>query len=472
MSNVLKALARGGSEDTDPDFNSTVLLLHGNGTNGAQNNSFVDGSTNNFTITRNGNVTQGSFGPFSRSSGNLVSAPYDPAVHGGSGYFDGTGDYLSIADAAGLEIGSSQFCIESWIYLDSLPASGSLYAILSKWGALGSRSYIFQVQNNSGTMRFALSYSADGSAATDLFQNAAITAGTWHHVAVTRDSSNNVRFFLDGVAQGSATTVSTTFNNNAQQVEIGRHGSAINLFPGYISNCRLVIGSAVYTSGFTPTGPLTAITNTSLLLNFTNAGIFDNTGKNNLETVGNAQIDTTTKKYGTGSMEFDGTGDYLIQPFSNPDLTLGSGDWTIECWLYVTALPTISNFANIFDQRPGSTSGVYPNIRVTNGGRIEFFVNSVVQIQSNASTINTGVWYFISISKASGSTKMFVDGTQVGSTYTDSNNYLNSRTVIGGSAFTLGAGGLNGFIDDLRITKGVARYTANFTAPTKEFPDL
>jgi hypothetical protein len=55
----------------------------------------------------------------------------------------------------------------------------------------------------------------------------------------------------------------------------------------------------------------TAITNTSLLLLAPNAGIFDNTGKNNLETVGNAQIDTSVKKYGTGSMEFDGTGDYL-----------------------------------------------------------------------------------------------------------------------------------------------------------------
>jgi len=59
MSNVLKMLSRGGAAaaETDPNFKQTVLLLHGDGTNGAQNNTFLDSSTNNFTITRNGNTT-------------------------------------------------------------------------------------------------------------------------------------------------------------------------------------------------------------------------------------------------------------------------------------------------------------------------------------------------------------------------------------------------------------------------------
>jgi hypothetical protein len=90
-------------------------------------------------------------------------------------------------------------------------------------------------------------------------------------------------------------------------------------FSGYISCYQRIIGSggfnATNSTITVPTAPPTAVANTSLLLNFTNAGIFDNTGKNNLETVADAQIDTSVKKYGTGSMEFDGTGDYLLIAF-------------------------------------------------------------------------------------------------------------------------------------------------------------
>jgi hypothetical protein len=64
---------------------------------------------------------------------------------------------------------------------------------------------------------------------------------------------------------------------------------------------------------------------------------------------------------------------------------------------------------------------------------------------------------------------MFIDGTQVGSTYTDTNNYLCSRLVIGADDYTLGGTPLNGYIDDFRITDGFARYTANFTPPVLGF---
>jgi hypothetical protein len=81
---------------------------------------------------------------------------------------------------------------------------------------------------------------------------------------------------------------------------------------GYISNYRFVKGRAVYTSNFVPPiAPVTAVANTSLLCNFTNAGIIDNAMMNNLETLGDAKISTVQSKYGGSSMFFDGTGDYL-----------------------------------------------------------------------------------------------------------------------------------------------------------------
>ena len=88
--------------ESDTYFNLVTLLLPGNGTNGAQNNTFVDSSTNNFTVTRAGNTTQGTFSPFSQT--------------GWSNYFDGSGDRLQVADNDVLDGFTGDFTIEFWVY--------------------------------------------------------------------------------------------------------------------------------------------------------------------------------------------------------------------------------------------------------------------------------------------------------------------------------------------------------------------
>jgi hypothetical protein len=221
-----------------------------------------------------------------------------------------------------------------------------------------------------------------------------------------------------------------------------------------------------------PTAPLTAITNTQLLLNFTNGAIFDNAMMNDLETVGNAQISTSVKKYGTGSLAFDGTGDYLL---SNPATTelyaFGTGDFTIEFWLYLNSTSSVQVF---YDSRPASAQGLQPTIYINSSGTLFYYTNVANRI--TGSSLSTNTWYHIAVARSGTSTKMFVNGTQVGSTYTDSTNYVNPalRPIIGADGFNSGSPGgnaTNGYIDDLRITKGYARYTANFTAPTAAFPN-
>ena len=94
----------------DPNFEYVTMLLKSVGANTAQNYTFLDSSTNNFTVTRNGDVNQGAFSPYSQSNGYW------------SVYLDESGDYISVADNAALEVGSGSFGLECWCYID---ASGS-----------------------------------------------------------------------------------------------------------------------------------------------------------------------------------------------------------------------------------------------------------------------------------------------------------------------------------------------------------
>jgi hypothetical protein len=284
-----------------------------------------------------------------------------------------------------------------------------------------------------------------------------IAANTWNHLALVR-SGTTITLYVNGVSGGTYTSSANFSDTN----------NTIGVTPtfGYISDVRVVNGTAIYTSSFTPpTEPLTAVANTSLLCNFTNAAIFDSTAKNVLETVGNAQIDTTVVKYGTGATQFDGVGDYVVQP-TNLNYGYGTGNFTIEFWLYLNSTATqtiVSNWS--------SASSTSPNI----------YINSTIRYSTASSdritgaALSTGQWYHIALCRASGSTKLFVDGSQSGATYSDSNNYGTTAPLgigtywSGGSPVTSNT--LNGYIDDLRITKGVARYTANFTPPNKAFPD-
>ena len=419
-----------------------------------QSNRFIDNSTNNFTITRNGDTSVVAFSPFN------PTASWSAATYGGSGYFDGSGDYLSVASNTALTFGTGDFTVEGWFYASSFPTQPALLNIGSDAGGLvltiaGAKIYAYFVGVGN----------VFGSGGSTLVTN------NWYHFAWVRSGSTNT-FYINGSVYGA------TYNSSANHSSTGGAGigysvagSVFNAFAGYISNVRIVKGTAVYTSAFTPpTAPLTAITNTSLLLNFTNAGIYDATSKNDLETVGNAQVSTAQYKFPPSSMYFDGAADYLLPNGSATNMfTFGTGDFTVEFWMNAISFTTPTII--IFDCRPLSTDGVYPTIYFSSG-QIRYFVNNLDRI--TGSTLSTSQWYHIALSRSGTNTKLFVDGAQVGSTYTDSNNYLcgANRPSIGCRGFTLGDNNYYGYMQDLRVTKGYARYTSNFTPPTAAFPTL
>jgi hypothetical protein len=229
---------------------------------------------------------------------------------------------------------------------------------------------------------------------------------------------------------------------------------------------RILKGQALYdpTSSANidvPAAPLSAVTNTSFLLNFQNAAILDNAMMAVPETVGNAQIDTTTKKFGTGSLEFDGTGDYLTIR-SSDTLVMGTGDFTVEFWIYLVARTT---YGYVFASGPG-TNDLFVSFD-TNGNFLR--LTNQATVFAVTGTIALTTWTHIAVVRSGSSSKIYVDGTG-GTAVTCTTNFTATAPSVGAS--NTGTNPMNGFIDDLRITKGVARYTANFTAPTAAFPDL
>jgi hypothetical protein len=421
-----------------------------------QSNRFIDTSANNGAITLTGTPTVQRFSPF------LSLLPYSTSNFGGSGYFDGTGDYLTVPSTSG-QLGSGDFTIEAYIYpitrTNLFPTIWNNYSTYTT-GSLA----IFAGHNGGNTSKYQVS--VNGAAFPTIQSTDSIVYNQWTHIAVVRNSGV-ITLYVNGVANGTY-SISTALNGS-NSTWIGSSGDELvnGCFNGYISNSRVVKGTAVYTSAFTPpTAPLTAITNTSLLLSYTNAGIFDNAMMNDLETVGNAQISTSVKKYGTGSMYFDGTGDYLYEP-STLNLTFGTNDFTVEMWVNPSSLSGTASF--FIGMRPASTNGAYPVLYADNTGTY-WYISSVNRI--SGSILSTNTWTHLAVCRSGTSTKMFINGTQTGSTYTDTNNYLMSRLYIAASDFNSGASEfLTGYIDDLRITKGYARYTANFTVPGFAFPN-
>lgn len=420
-----------------------------------QSNRFIDNSSNAFAITVNGNTSVQRFSPFS------PTAAYASGTIGGSGYFDGSGDYLDTGVQSNLYLNASDYTIEFWAYFTRLPGtanSGTQQTPLTQ----GDGAWFGNNNEHNWLVLFDTNTFYFGKNPNFYTLTYTPPINTWIHYAIVGNSSGSITVYINGVSQGTQTGRTALGSASwSTRVGLGFYGDTkvANYFQGYMNDVRIVKGTQVYTGNFTPpTAPLTAITNTQLILNYTNAGIIDNAMMNDLETVGNAQISTTQSKFGGSSMYFDGSGDGVTAP-SNNIHQFGTGDFTIEFWVY------INSFASnrvLFDIANGNVLQLYTNTI----GVLAYYTPSTDRITSSA--LSTSTWYHVALARSGTSTKLFVNGTQAGSTYTDSTNYAAGGIGVG-SRFDATIP-LNGYIDDLRITKGVARYTANFTAPTAAFP--
>jgi len=448
-------------------FSTTSLLA-------CQSNRFRDVSANNFAITATGTPRVQAFQPFT------LSAVYTIATYGGSGYFNGSTDYLSFPNNAAFTFGTGNFTVECWLYRVGTGTGVQVYESVIGGNAYLANHWNLYVNSSNNTIVW---FGNDGVLRST---GNAISNNSWNHVAVSR-SSSVLKIFVNGV-EGYSATVTASYSLGASGGRVAFDGPTgtptdNKYFYGYIANTRVVNGTAVYTGAFTPPtlAPLTtagstsaasysnttnvntsfAAANTSLLLNFTNAGIYDAAAQNLITTVADAQVSSTiTPQWGTTSMKFDGTGDWLTA-LDSPQLRLGTGDFTIEGWFYLS----LNNTAYGIVSKGAASTGW--SVNVTSGNRIQFSYTAA-NLTGSTTTLAQGSWYYFAVVRsgtATGNLKIYLNGNLEVTSGGAVNDNFNQTDILYVGASRTGTTALNGYLQDIRITKAARPITASPTAP-------
>lgn len=434
----------------DPYASNVKLLLTGSGANGTQVfrdesglNNIVSSISSTATITRNlGRIT------------------------GGSLYFP-TSQFIKIASSANLNFNASDFTIDFWGYFPVLPTSTNTLPILTKhFSTIVQTEYKLYLDGTTQTIKF--DWSTNGTSYISGPSQSFTWNVGWTHIAVVR-TTTLVKIYVNGVSDTSG-----TIGNSALYTGTGDLSIASSIqYASYINNLRITAGTARYTANFTPDYsyllPPVAITsgdalydNTVLTLRL-DGNYVDSSPKNNTVTAyGNASLSASTYKYGTGSLSLDGVGDYIATP-DIADFRFGTGDFCMECWVY----PTMTSFADInciFDHKTGNPSGWY--LYLNWQGKVELYNSSSYLTGNTALTKN--VWTHIAVTRSSGSVTIWVNGV---ADCTPSSGGINTDYTGATTYFGIGAlinqrdsrYDFKGYIDNVRITKGAARYTTTFT---------
>ena len=217
-------------------------------------------------------------------------------------------------------------------------------------------------------------------------------------------------------------------------------------------------------AGIWPTTGDADFASVSLLLHMNGSNgstTFADSSSNNftISVFGDAQVSTTDPKFGTGSLTLDGNGDYLTTP-ADAAFAFGTGNYTVECWVYVNSGNTNHGLFTFGGQFSGLA------VAIISG---EWRLSTAGAGGNTMGAVTTGVWQHLAVTRSGSSQRMFIDGTQLGSTYTDSTNFTDNQLKIG--YYYSPSFAINAKIDEFRVTKGVARYTSSFTPPAAPFPN-
>lgn len=419
-----------------------------------QSNRFVDNSSSPVTITINGTPSVQPFSPFA------PQFQWTEPVIGGSGYFPASGSYLTIPANSAFAPGTGDYTVDGWIY----SGSNTLQTIWAQ--TVGGTNY-FVVEANYPTSVVQITSAASGGG-TAITSAATLRLNAWNHFTISRTSGVITVWCNGSAGTPTANTVNLTNITYIPTIGTYSHSTTTNVLIGYLANLRYIKGTAL--SGATiPTAPNTAVTNTQALLNYTNAGIYDAAMDNVLETVSTAQVSTSVVKYGSGSMVFNGSSTSLT--FADTSkfnlFNFGIGDFTIDFWFY----PNNTTSGVVYGRTASGQNNILVYIGANVTDRVSFYgaVSGGGTAILSAGTPSVSVWQHCAVVRQNGIVTVYLNG--IGGTPTSNAVALDSTYVptIGAYTHTF-TNAFNGYLDDFRITKGVARYTANFIPPLVALP--
>ena len=494
------------------------------------NNYLTDSSTNNFTVTSTNSV-QYRFSP-ALPDGNVSS-------YVGKGYDSA---YLKVASNSAFGFGTGDYTVEGWFYkieTNGPSNNGSQptqtffdFRVSSTTLASTSAQNALYIYHTNSTKK--ISVLVNGSVVAT--STATIELNTWYHVAYVRSGTNEY-LFINGALDSTITSATTNYvdspiNIGGASAYVSGTGSSYGTFysyatwRGYISNVRIIKGTAVYTSSFTPpTTALKAISGTSLLTcqtanknkdnstnNFT---VFEPHINNSLYYSYVSAVDITPftnfdftstgtsvqKQYSNGAVQSAGVFDEVnISPSSYGSLSFtgdGSynnylsfpastiwqmtGDFTIECWAYFNSFVGYNSTINpvLFDQYSGGGTGAgnWQWYFTTSGGGGNSSATFVMYYDgsstfTNTTTLNINTWYHLAVTRSGSTIRMFINGVLQPTTATFSGTVGRNDTLWFGAQHSGISYFFNGYMSNARIVNGTALYTSTFTPSTSTFTYL
>ena len=448
---------------------NTAALLHFNGAD--QSTSFVDETGKTWSGYGDAKL--------SASKNKFGTA---------SGSFDGSGDYIASPSSSDFSFGTGDWTVDCWVNFNSV---SSINTIVSSPSSGGDNKFVIWQDGYSNQIT---AYVGGTSTAAYWIPQ----TNRWYHIEVSRESTT-VRIFIDGAQVASATR---SANLDFSQVYIGKYGgSSSYMMNGYIDEVRISKGIARHNSNFSPASdeygsstptptptptptmtltPTPTVTETSTptptetpapidsyikaLLHFNGAdqstSFIDETGKT-WNMYGDAKLRTSQVKFGSASGSFDGSGDYLVS-LSSSDFSFGTGDWTFDCWVNFNSVSSINTIVS------SPSSGSDNKFVIWQDGYSNQITAYVGGTSTAASWIpQTNRWYHIEVSRQGSVVRIFIDGVQVTSATRSAN--LDFSQMYVGKYGSSNSYMMNGYIDELRISKGIARHSSKFNPQVLEY---
>ena len=429
--------------------------------------------------------------------------------------FDGTADYLGWSNPSASNRTTNTFSF--WFKpMENAGAFASFFQ--QRQATLGTQDLQFFIHMPVVSGRNSLQILGQESGTNDIFLDSGtdlnFEAGTWYHLVVAVDttqgvSSDRVKVWIDGQLYTNWATGTypsqnyiTGLNRASTRMLISARRPNSSATLDRYSNIQLaeyhfIDGTAYDASYFGETRggvwlpkEVTDVTygNNGFYLDFAgnDTGVtllLDGDGTNGQTTFtdkssvqhtvtayGNAQVDTSIKKFGTGSMKFDGSGDYIAVP-DDPSLELGSGDFTFECWVYHNG--ALVNYVSPCGKLAADNvpDGFY--FAAENSGKMRFLAGDGSNWQVglvDTANFPYDQWVHLAATREGNKFTLWVNGVSRATTTTTSFSIGNNSTPFYVGVMTQtdvqSWHYWNGNVEDLRITKGVARYTNSFTPPT------